>query len=171
MFTGTKVEQLPDFSFKLSQTDYAKGLKQSPIARSIGGSRALTKDETNDLRGIDGSQQWLVTNSRLDLIAPTSISQGHHSHGQIKDLAEATKLVRQTHSTADTPLYIQSIPLGRIAMTTYHDAGQGSRPDGGSQGGYIIVLTDKGVLDSKEVAAPRYWAIAVFACVESHVRH
>jgi len=150
MFTGTKVEQLPDYSIRLSQEDYAKSLRQSPISRGTDESRALNKDEIKDLRGIDGSLQWLVTNSRLDLAAPTSISQGHHSQGQVRHLAEANKLIRTAHATADTPLYIQSIPLDRIALVTFHDAGQGSRPDGSSQGGFIIIAADKAILDGKE---------------------
>jgi len=94
--------------------------------------------------------QWLVTNSRLDLAAPTSISQGNHSQGRVKHLQEANKLVRTAFATADTPIVFQSIPLDRLCTVTFHDAGQGSRPDGSSQGGYVTVLADKDILDGKE---------------------
>jgi len=75
MFTGTHVKQSKDGTIRLDQAAYAKGIRQVSTATAELESD-LNPAEVKAMRGADGSFQWLVTNTRLDLAAPTSISQG-----------------------------------------------------------------------------------------------
>ena len=58
--------------------------------------------------------------------------------------------MRTAHHQPDILVYLQAIPLDRLCLLAFHDAGQGSRPDGSSQGGYVVAAAEKGVLDGEE---------------------
>jgi len=149
-FTGVRLQKLKTGAIKLSQVEYChKQLQQVPVGKSDP-EADCTPEQLTQLRGADGSLQWLATNSRMDIAAPVSIAQGNHSHPQVKHLHDSNKLIRSAYASADTPLYIQPIPLDRLAMAQFHDAGQGSRPDGSSQGGYVTVAADKSLLTGTE---------------------
>ena len=149
-FTGVRLQKLKTGAIKLTQAEYCtKQLHQVSIGK-VDPETACTPDQLTQLRGADGSLQWLATNTRLDLGAPVSIAQGNHSKPQVKHLQDSNKLIRTAYATSDTPLYIQPIPMGKLAMAQFHDAGQGSRPDGSSQGGYVTVAADKSLLTGTE---------------------
>jgi len=151
MFTGSRISQQKDWTIVVSQEDYAKALKVVDVPRSSDPKSPLTAAQIKELRGLDGSLQWLVTNSRLDLAAPTSISQSHHESGKIQDLQDVNKLARTAFQTAKTTLtFFSHIKFDDLCIVTFHDAGQGSRPDGSSQGGYLTVIGNKGLLKSQE---------------------
>ena len=151
MFAGSRITQLKDWSIQVSQEEYARALKVVDVPRSSGPEAGLSSSQTREMRGLDGSLQWLVTNSRLDLAAPTSILQSHHANGKVKHLQDVNKLARTAYQTAKTTLTFYShIDFDSLCIVTYHDAGQGSRPDGTSQGGYISIIANQSLLESKE---------------------
>jgi len=150
MFTGTHIRQSEDGTIKLTQEDFAKGLRQVEVPHSSP-EQNLTPQQLTALRGADGSLQWLVSNTRLDLAAPTSICQGNHgANAQVKHALDTNKVVRTAHTQSNVPVYFHPIELSKLSMVTYHDAGQGSRPDGSSQGGYLIAVAHNSILDGKE---------------------
>jgi len=149
LFTGTHVKQSKTGSIRLDQSQYAKTIRQVETS-SADLERDLAPHELKAMRGADGSLQWLVTNTRLDLAAPTSISQGNHSNPKVRHVQELNKIIRTAHSQPDVPVYFQTIPLDKLSLLTFHDAGQGSRPDGSSQGGFIIAAADQGILKGEE---------------------
>jgi len=151
VFTGTRLQQLPSGVIKMTQVEYCKQLRQVNLAHADP-EADCSPQQLTQLRGADGSLQWLAVNTRMDLAAPVSIAQGNHSNPKIRHLQDSNKLIRTAYNTADTPMYIQPIPLSELSLVTFHDAGQGSRPDGSSQGGYVIIAATKGILEGKEAA-------------------
>ena len=98
---------------------------------------------------MNGSLQWLVTNSRPDLSARVSLSASATSNPTYGDLQTANKLIRQAQRYKDIPLVIQHIPMDRLTMGTFTDAAWAVRPDGSSQGGYLLFFADKDLIDGK----------------------
>ena len=47
---------------------------------------------------------------------------------------------------------IQSIPMDRLAIGTFTDAAWAVRPDGSSQGGYLLFFADQALFEGKEAS-------------------
>ena len=67
--------------------------------------------------------------------------------GQSKN-AQAT--IRKAHARVDVGIRIKSIDPDALRFTAFHDAGWASRPDGSSQGGYMVFAAHKDLLIGKE---------------------
>ena len=121
-----------------------------PDLRKQENHRRLDGKGLKCLRAINGSLQWLVTNSRPDLAARVSLSASATSNPTYGDLQSANKLIRQAQRYKEIPINIPSIPLKRLTLGTFTDAAWAVRPDGSSQGGYLLFFADKDLLDGKE---------------------
>ena len=75
----------------------------------------LSSHGVKQLRGGNGALQWLVTNSRPDLAAAVSLSQGNVTTMKIADHAQMNKLVRQAKKDADFQIHIHCIPMDRLS--------------------------------------------------------
>ena len=88
------------------------------------------------LRGLNGSLQWLTTNTRVDLCAKVSLSASETSNPTIGSLQKANKIIRQAQRDEALPIHIHAIPLDQLNFGVFSDAAWGVRPDGSSQGGF-----------------------------------
>ena len=105
----------------------------------------------NRFRGANGALQWLCTNTRPDLAADTSISAGTAGIGITRGAIQNTqKIIRKAHARVDVGIRIKSINPDDVRFTAFHDAGWASRPDGSSQGGYMVFACHKDILTGKE---------------------
>ena len=102
------------------------------------------------LRGINGSLQWLCTNSRLDLSAKVSLSASETSNPTIESLQKANKIIRQAQRDDSLPIHIHAIPLDHLNFGVFSDAAWGVRPDGSSQGGYLIYASSHALHKGEE---------------------
>ena len=105
---------------------------------------------SNTLRGINGSLQWLVTNTRIDLAAKVSLSASETSNPTIESLHKANKLIRQAQRDDTLPIHIHAIPLDQLNFGIFSDAAWAVRPDGSSQGGYLIYATSHALHKGQE---------------------
>ena len=65
-------------------------------------------------------------------------------------IVNAQKLIRKAHSRIDVEIRIKHIRPEDLRFSAFHDAGWASRPDGSSQGGYMVFACHKDLLDGKE---------------------
>ena len=152
---GVRYRQHNDFSITMDQEEYTKSLNEASFTPPSNfnkepGTRQLDGDGLRCLRAINGSLQWLVTNSRPDLSARVSLSASATSNPTYGDLQSANKLIRQAQRCKEIPITIQSSPMDRLTMGTFTDAAWAVRPDGSSQGGYLLFFSDKDLLEGKE---------------------
>ena len=68
------------------------------------------------LRGINGSLQWLVSNTRIDLAAKVSLSASGTPNPTIDSLQRANKLIRQAQRDGTLPIHIHAVPLGQFNL-------------------------------------------------------
>ena len=153
---GVRYRQQRDGSVIMDQTEYTSALKEADDYKLPQGlSKYPAKQKLDQaglrcLRAINGSLQWLVTNSRIDLAAKVSLSASAISNPTYGDLQEANKLIRQAQRHRDLPLVIHSVPLDNLTMGAFTDAAWAVRPDGSSQAGYLIYFADKSLLNGAE---------------------
>ena len=58
--------------------------------------------------------------------------------------------MRKAHSRIDVELRFKHIPIDQMSFVAFHDAGWASRPDGSSQGGYMIMACNQRLLDGQD---------------------
>ena len=154
---GVQYRQAPDFSITLDQREYVEGLSPSDLSpdaeiRNLKETDVISSPKwLKRFRGANGALQWLCTNTRPDLAADTSISAGTSGTGVSKSsIANAQKIIRKAHARVGTEICIQSIKPEDLRRVAFHGAGWASRPDGSSQGGYMIFACPKSLLAGHE---------------------
>ena len=153
---GVKYHQYKDFTIRLDQEEYVKEIANNDFELPTGLKTMPDKTPLDArglkcLRGINGTLQWLVTNSRVDLASKVSISASSTSNPTVEDLRKAYKLVRQAQREAGLPVHFHPIALDNFILGGFGDAAWAVRPDGSSQGGFLIYASHKSLMDGKEV--------------------
>ena len=123
-----------DFTRKLFNAEFnlPKNLNR------MNGKTKLDASGLKALRGINGSLQWLVSNTRVDLAAKVSLSAIETANPTIDSLQKANKLIRQAQRDDCLPIHIHAIPLDQLSFGIFSGAAWGDRPDGSSQGGFML---------------------------------
>ena len=152
---GVQYQQHNDYSISMSMQEYTEKMAAADYdlpknLSRIDGNTACSASQLKSLRGINGALQWLTTNLRLDLAAQVSISASEISSPKISSLQKANKIIRQAQGHLTMKLTFQSIGLDRLVLGVFTDASWGVRPDGASQGGYMIYAADKDILQGQE---------------------
>ena len=88
---GVRYHQKRDFSVQMDQQEFTRKLTTTEFnlpknLYKINGNNKLDSTGMNSLRGINGSLQWLATNSRIDLAAKVSLSASETSNPTIESL-------------------------------------------------------------------------------------
>ncbi|CAE7519486.1 zdhhc15, partial [Symbiodinium sp. CCMP2456] len=139
-FLGKQLKQQADGSITISQKSYAqqqKGLEISPERRREK-HELITEEERQQMRGVLGSINWLVTGSRPDLGAWCSLLQQRVNSATVADLIEVNKLVCLTHDNCSAHVWIRSIPVSDVQFVMLSDAAWANAQGLCSQAGYMI---------------------------------
>ena len=111
----------------------------------------VTDKERTQLRALLGALQWAATQTSPHLQAMTSMLAGEVPKATIATILAANKALRFAKNNSDVRL--QYAPLGAtvedITFVAYSDAAFACRSDLSSQGGYLICLSPKTVLEGK----------------------
>ena len=94
--------------------------------------------------------QWLVSNTRVDLAARVSLSASETANPTIASLQKANKLIRQAQRDDTLPVQIHAIPMDQLNFGIFSDAAWAVRPDGSSQGGYLVYATSHALHKGEE---------------------
>ena len=147
--------QKNDYSVVLYQREFTRNPHKAEFyipknLHKLSGKTKLGAAGLTTLRGINGSLQWLVTNTRIDLAAKVSLSASETSNPTIGSLQRANKLIRQAQRDDTLPIHIHAIPLDQLIFVIFSDAAWGVRPDGSSQGGYLVHATSHALHKGQE---------------------
>ena len=98
----------------MTQTNYTQSLKTTdypPRLKTQNGKTTLDAHGIKCLRGINGTLQWLVSNTRVDSAARVSLSASETANPTIESLQKADKIVRQAqHESSPSHLYPKYSP-------------------------------------------------------------
>ena len=135
------VDQLPDYSFALSQADYCLQLKQIDIEDQP----AITDGERAQARALLGAVQWRVQQTAPQHAAKLSWLQSALPQGGKDVLRGVNKLCREVFAQREVSVSVQNLEpqsLHELVMVAWTDAAVGNRPDLSSTGGYIVGLVN-----------------------------
>ncbi|CAE7255667.1 RE1 [Symbiodinium sp. CCMP2592] len=109
-----------------------------------GGILVTQKEYAQEMKGIRvlGGLQWLVTGSRPDLAAWSSLLQQRVNCAVVNDLIELNKLVSMAHDGREAHIWIKSIPVDQVQFCVLTDAAWANGKDCCSQAGYMVAACD-----------------------------
>ena len=88
---------------------------------------------------------------RSALQCTVSMLHGQISNPTVATLQEANKALRFFKNNADVGIHFRKLgELSDLAFVCMTDAAWGTRDDGSSQGGYLVFLVNKDMLEGKE---------------------
>ena len=149
-YCGATIEKGSDGTLKLNHSSYLKKVKPLTLAKHLGPESELSSQEATALRGLLGALQWPAVQSSPHLQASTSIYSGSVSRGLVKTALEANRLLKFAKENSDVGLVYAPLDLGEMRIVTAFDASFGCRPDGSSQGGFVVMLAPKKILETEE---------------------
>eukprot|EP00435_Cladocopium_sp_Y103_P031858 s655_g8.t1 len=121
----------------MSQKLFAEKLRPANIPRSAKSDDPLTPGQISVLRAINGSLNWLASQSRPDLSVQTSLSQQAFPQPKIQHLREANQAVRRAKQHKDLQIKFSSIPVSELCVCCHSDAAFASVGTH-TQAGYIV---------------------------------
>ncbi|CAK0874691.1 unnamed protein product, partial [Prorocentrum cordatum] len=95
--------------------------------------------EISQLRGLNGAMQWPASQCMVQAAATVSFAQGDVSKATVGSLLEANKSLRFLNTSGDVGIRIRYVSKWEVLrLGVYWDASWATRPNGESQGGYMI---------------------------------
>ncbi|CAE7220782.1 spa [Symbiodinium microadriaticum] len=137
----------------LSFGDYVRKVAPVTVNNKGGRERPLTSWEVTKVRGLLGALQWPATQGLPPLSASVSLQAADVNQATTSTAAELNKTLRFAKSLAKETLTMTKVTssLDNACFVCFSDAAFGVRSDHSSQGGYVILLTDKSVLKGETV--------------------
>ena len=143
-YTGAEIRQNPDFSIEVSQVAYVDKLEE--VCTKSFGTSSDPLPEPSLMRACCGQLAWVANHSRPDQAFLASYLQGVQDRATVSHLALYNKAVREMKQRK-VCLRFPPIPLEDWRLLAVTDAGWGVRESGESQGGLLLCLCEKRVLD------------------------
>ena len=100
------MEQLPDFSIKISQEEYVHKIMpiDIPKPRRQEKDSPATPSEIQSLRALCGSLQYAAVHSRPDIATKVAYLQKAIPKATVSDLLEGNKVLKESKEFASTSL-------------------------------------------------------------------
>ena len=157
-FCGAFYTQDPQSkSISMSQQTFAENIRPAHIAKGANNEQGLQDSQVRVLRAINGSLNWIASQSRPDLAVQTSLSQQAFLHPQIRHLREVNNAVRRAKQHKDVKIQFRAIPPENLRLCCHSDAAF-ANVGSHTQAGYVIAFVDQ-KLDKGEVSpwTPMTW--------------
>ena len=142
-FTGIALEQLPDFSILASQEEYVRQIAAIDIGknRRLSPDSPISESELSKLRGVIGSLQYAVSNTRPDIAAKLGEVQVQVAKGTVRTLSLANKVLREAQETSHVKLCFRHIPIDQVTHVSFGDASFAGQNNLASFQGTLICAT------------------------------
>ena len=160
-FTGLDMEQLPDFTIKVSQGEYIHRISpiNVPKPRRIDKNSEATASEVQDLRGLCGSLQYAAVHSRPDIAAKVAFIQKSITKATVETLLEANRVLIEAQKTAETALFIRPLSLKTMTFASFGDASFASASQLRAQQGVFIMACSPELAENKpSTFSPIAWS-------------
>ena len=157
-FCGAFYEQDPKTKvIRMSMKNCAEKLRPANIKRGVSPETPLDAMQQRTLRAINGSLNWLASQSRPDISAQTSISQQAFPNPKIRHLRHANNVVRRARMHSDLTITFTPIKPEKLTVVCHSDAAFANVGDY-TQAGHIIAFTETSLQDGQVAAwCPITW--------------
>ena len=159
-FTGLKINQHPDSSITVDQTQYVKDITPIviPKERRLQVNSPVNEVERQSLRALIGSLSYAAINTRPDLGSRLSWLQSSINKAVVSTLIEANKVLHEAKLFADTSIKVQPIPLRDIRFVAFSDASFASEKNPDSHQGMIIMAAHQRIGENQSSPiSPLVW--------------
>ena len=148
-FCGAFYSQQKNSDIHMSMKTFAESIKPANISRGVANHQPLTEAQVRVLRAINGSLNWLASQSRPDLAVQTSLSQQAFPNPCIRNLRDANNAVKRARQHKDLQIIFQSIPPKELTLCCHSDAAWANIGEH-TQAGYIIAFVNKSINTGSE---------------------
>ena len=141
-YIGIQLKQTEDKSITLSQHAYVESVDMISIQDDSDKDRPLTKQELKSLRRAAGQLNWASNISRPDMGFGACDVATSVPNATVSTLIKANKWIRHLKNTQGLIKFPCFHKLEDLKITVYSDASYKNLPNGASQGGQLVFLTD-----------------------------
>ena len=121
-FCGSYYVQCPKtFEISMSQQTFAEKLRPASFPKGESDT-LLNPNQIKMLRAINGSLNWIASQSRPDLSVQTSMCQQAFPTPRIQSLREANQTIRRAKQHKDLKIRFSSIPVNDLMVCCHSDA-------------------------------------------------
>ena len=163
IFVGRHIKRQDDGGYTLDQAHYVADILKTRIDKDPEERLMDHPELVTEFRSGIGSLQWLAGTTRGDLSSYVSMLQKKHNELKVADLIEVNKVLKYTKATATSHIRIYPMVPEESFFVAYGDSGWANAPNGKSQGGYVVVFTNKNAMTQVERASTS-------ACASKHPR-
>ena len=151
-YCGGLLEKVND-GVTLSFEQYLRKILPMTVKKDRDPKVELSPFEKTKCRGLLGALQWPGGQGVPSLTASTSIIASELAGGNGESMLALNKTLRFAKETSKYPLKFSKFTDGfkDLCLLCFCDAAFGVRKDLASQGGFLVMLTDKSVLHGKKV--------------------
>lgn len=130
--------------FTVDQLKYASTLNPVVISqrRIKAKTSALMEGERRDYRSAVGQLNWISTQTRPDISFDVCELSQLFNRASVGDMVRVNKVIQRVKTDAVKLVYPRLSSLSECYFECYSDASFGNLSDSGSQGGYIIFISD-----------------------------
>ena len=157
VFVGRRIERQENGGFTMDQMHYVAEVEKTKFNQDPDAPLSDFPDLVTEFRSGIGSLQWLAGTTRGDLSADVSLLQKPPRDLKVSDLQEINRTLKYVKATAQSFVRVNPFKLEDIVFIAYGDSGWANAPGNKSQGGLVIVMTDKHVLSGPRPASLLEW--------------
>lgn len=144
----------------ISQQTFAEKLRPAHIPKGAKDDTPLTPGQIRMLRAVNGSLNWLASQTRPDLSVQTSLSQQAFPNSCVRHLRDANNAIRRAKQHKELAIKFSRISPQSLCIFCHSDAANRGPH---TQAGYILGFVDKIIhqgsgiiLDTHHVDGSRY---------------
>jgi hypothetical protein len=141
----------------MSQKLFAEKLRPASIPKNASPDELLSESQIRVLRAINGSLNWIASQSRPDLAVQTSMSQQAFPHPRIRHLRDANNAIRRAKMHRALTINFKLIDPNNLCVCCHSDAALANIGTH-TQAGFILAFVDK----SMHAGAISHWTPAVW---------
>ena len=146
-FCGAMYYQDDDGTIHMNMKTCAEKIRPANISKNLNSESLLEPGQVKVRRAINGSLNWLASQSRLDLSVQTSLSQQCFPNPKVKHLRQANNIVRRARQHSDLSISFKPIPVEDLTIVCHSDAAFANVGDH-TQAGFVIGFTSKALNDA-----------------------
>jgi len=127
----------------IEQSKYCQSLKPIPVSheRKAQKNLPLGSNETKKLRALIGQMNWAATQTRPDVLFDCCDLASKIKNATVSDMLDANKVLKKLQN--DVKVNIPPLDdINCLKFVVHSDASYANLSDGGSQGGYVICLSN-----------------------------
>ena len=141
-YIGLELQQTENGIY-VGQEKYLEELQEIGITatRAAEKSTPISEEERTKLRSVHGKLSWLAIQTRPDLAYDVCNLTSNLKKGTVDLILKTNKVIKKAKYNT-VFLHYPKVDLNSIKVRCYTDASYGNLPDGGSQGGVFVEVTD-----------------------------